>query len=197
LNTFISLWLKFFFLLTPFFALSMFLSLTSACDADTRKRLALRIGVAASLLGLILYFAGGAIFALFGITVDAFRIGAGGLLFLSAVELVRGRLSAPVNEPESDIAVVPMAIPVLVGPATIGTLLVLGADFEEPLERITGALSLVLAVACVTALLWVAPWIDAILGKRNLAILSKITGLILAALAAQLILTGLQVLLVK
>jgi multiple antibiotic resistance protein len=44
LNTFISLWLKFFFLLTPFFALSMFLSLTSACDADTRKRLALRIG---------------------------------------------------------------------------------------------------------------------------------------------------------
>jgi len=192
MNSFISLWLKFFFLLTPFFALSMFLSLTASSGNLVRKKLALRIGLAAAVLGLLLYFGGSAIFALFGITIHAFRIGAGALLFLSAVDLVRGKASAPADLPESDITVVPMAIPVIVGPATIGTLLVLGADVETPAERLTGAASLLCAIAVVTLLLWMAAWIESLVGKWGLTILSKITGLILAALAAQLILTGLQ-----
>lgn len=191
-NSFISLWLKFFFLLTPFFALSMFLSLTADTGNAVRKKLALRIGLAAAVLGVLLYFGGSVIFSLFGITIQAFRIGAGALLFLSAVDLVRGKLPSAGNQPESDITVVPMAIPVMVGPATIGTLLVLGADAEGLAGRLLGVASLLSAIGVVTLLLWMAAWVEALVGKWGLAILSKITGLILSALAAQLILNGLQ-----
>lgn len=192
MNSFISLWLKFFFLLTPFFALSMFLSLTADTDNAVRKKLAVRIGLAAAVLGVLLYFGGSVIFSLFGITIHAFRIGTGALLFLSAVDLVRGKLPSAGNQPESDITVVPMAIPVMVGPATIGTLLVLGADAEELAGRLLGVGSLLSAIGVVTLLLWMAAWVEALVGKWGLAILSKITGLILSALAAQLILNGLQ-----
>ncbi len=191
-NFLVSTTLKFFFLLTPFFALSMFLSLTREYGDAARRRLALRIGMAAALLGLLLFFFGGAVFALFGITLNAFRVGAGALLFLSAVNLVHGRGVPLPEEPEADIAVVPMAMPVMVGPATIGSLLVLGAEIEEPARRGLGCLALLLAVGAVTALLWVAARIESFLGRRGLAILSKVTGLILSALAAQLVLTGLR-----
>ncbi|MEX0774955.1 MAG: MarC family protein [Phycisphaeraceae bacterium] len=189
---FVSVFLKFFFLLTPFFALSMFLSLTRGYPDVLRRRLTLRIGASAATLGLILFFFGDGIFAVFGITLDAFRVGAGALLFLSAVGLVHGQATSVAETPEEDITVVPMAIPVMVGPATIGSLLVLGAEIDDPTRRGLGGLALLLAVAAVTVLLWLASWIEAIIGRRGLAILSKITGLILAALAAQLVLTGMR-----
>jgi multiple antibiotic resistance protein len=93
---------------------------------------------------------------------------------------------------EEDIAVVPLAMPVMVGPATIGALLVLGAEIGDNTHRLLGCLALLLAVAGVTALLWMATYIENLLGRRGLTILSKITGLILSALAAQMILTGVR-----
>ena len=64
-----------------------------------------------------------------GITLDGFRIGAGSLLFLSAVSLVGGNRSSHDVAPDVDFAVVPLAIPITVGPASIGTLLILGGLF--------------------------------------------------------------------
>lgn len=191
-NFFISVWLKFFFLLTPFFALSMFLSLTPGYSDVQRRKLSLRIGAAAVLLCLTLFFFGSVIFTLFGITLNAFRVGAGALLFLSAVHLVQGKTAAPAADNDEDIAVVPLAMPVMVGPATIGTLLVLGAEIDDPTRRGLGCLALFLAVSSVSLLLWMATFIENLLGRRGLAILSKITGLILSALAAQMMLTGIR-----
>jgi len=191
-NFFISVWLKFFFLLTPFFALSMFLSLTRDATDAFRRKLSLRIGGAAALLGLTLFFFGGAIFVVFGITLNAFRVGAGALLFLSAANLAQGKALPLSSVPEEDIAVVPLAMPVIIGPATIGALLVLGAEIDDHTHRLLGCLALLLAVAGVTALLWMATYIENLLGRRGLTILSKITGLILSALAAQMILTGVR-----
>lgn len=189
---FLSVWIKFFFLFTPFFALSMFLSMTSGYSEIRRRKLALMVTGAVTVLCLILLFAGNQFFRLFGITLDAFRIGAGCLLFLSSVGLVQGKAVAADTGREGDIAVVPLAMPIIVGPATTGTLLVLGAELDSVASKGIGCLALLLAVVCLGVILRLGSPIQRALGSLGLSILSKLTGLILAALAAQMIMTGIQ-----
>ncbi|MDD8047192.1 MAG: MarC family protein [Verrucomicrobiota bacterium] len=191
-NFIFSTWVKFFFLFTPFFALSMFLSITKGHTESERHKLAIQICLAVTGFCLLLFFFGNAVFRLFGITLDAFRVGAGTLLFLSAIRLVQGPESRAPAPHEEDIAVVPMAMPVIVGPATIGTLLVLGAEIQEPVEKFVGSVALILAAISVGAILYLGHAIERALGMRGLNILSKITGLVLSALAAQMVLTGVQ-----
>ncbi len=192
LNFFFSVWIKFFFLFTPFFALSMFLSLTEHYTERRRKKLSFMVSGAVLVLCLVLFFAGNQLFSLFGITLDSFRIGAGSLLFLSSVGLVQGKMGTADTDPNKDIAVVPLAMPIVVGPATTGTLLVLGAELNNVTAKIIGCLALFLAVACLGVILNLGSLIQRALGSRGIAILSKLTGLVLAALAAQMIMTGIQ-----
>lgn len=190
LNFFLSIWIKFFFLFAPFFALTMFLSLTKEYTEDQRRRLSIRVSIAVVIICLFLFFFGNIIFTVFGITLDAFRVGAGALLFLSAVRLVRTGQKIIPPDPDEDVAVVPLAIPVVVGPATIGSLLVLGGEIPSVGERTLGCIALVIAVACLGLILLLGSAIERAIGRRGINILSKITGLILAALASQMILTG-------
>ncbi len=190
----VNLWIKLFFVLTPFFALTMFLTLTEGYDGPRRSRLAVSVSVAVGVICLILFFAGRQVFSAFGITLDAFRIGAGVLLFLSGIGLVHGRAgtSNANAADDGDVAIVPLAIPIIVGPATTGTLLVMGAELSDLAAKTIGAAALILAVMCVAAVLLAASAIQRILGVRGISILSRLTGLILAALAAQMIMTGIQ-----
>lgn len=179
---------RYFFLLTPFFLLSSFLALTRD-EPDQRRRLAIRTTVAIALTAMVLYFIGEWLFAAMGITLDAFRIGAGGLLFLSAVALVRGGGEQRPRDPAQDIAVVPLAIPIAIGPATTGALMVMGAE-QSGGQRIVGCLGVLLAVAATGAVLLLGDAIERLLGQRGIVVVSKLTGLILAAMAAQLVFTG-------
>lgn len=188
-----SIWVKFFFLFTPFFALTMFLSITKAYTEPQRRRLSLQVMCAVTVVCIVLLFFGNIMFAIFGITLDAFRVGAGALLFLSAVRLVQtGEKTDSPPAPNQDIAVVPLAIPVVVGPATTGALLVLGGEMPDAAQRMLGCTALILAVATLGLMLLLGSAIERALGKKGIDILSKITGLVLAALAAQMVLTGVQ-----
>ena len=88
-----AVFVKFFFILTPFFIVAVFIAMTENETVEVRHKLAVRITLAVIAISLILFFAGATIFELLGITVDAFRIGAGALLFLSAVSLVNLNIS--------------------------------------------------------------------------------------------------------
>ena len=102
----INIYIKFFFLLTPFFLLSTFLSMTRAMDLPERKKLAVKVTSSVIIVCLILFLTGDYIFALFGITLNAFRIGTGVLLMLSAIALVQGTDKVPLKEANEDISVV-------------------------------------------------------------------------------------------
>jgi multiple antibiotic resistance protein len=190
LSIFVSIWIKLCFVFTPFFVLSMFLSMTEGYSEQHRRKLALTVSGSVVIICFILFFAGNQLFALFGITLNSFRIGAGALLFLSAVGLVQGKTATADATRKGDIAVVPLAIPIIVGPATTGILLVLGAELDGAVEKSLGSLALLLAVTCLCILLLSGSRIQRTLGNRGINILSKITGLILSALAAQMIMTG-------
>ncbi|MFA7083180.1 MAG: MarC family protein [Arcobacteraceae bacterium] len=194
MDLFISSFLKIFFIMTPFFVLSVFLTVTQDATIKERKSLAIKVTISVVVTSLILLFFGKHIFSIFGITLDAFRIGAGALLFISAVELVKGsKESTKIGKKDiSQLAVVPLAIPITIGPGTIGILLVMGATFENTSSMLVGSLSLVSAVLAIGIMLYSSSFIENIIGKQGLLVISKITGLFLAALSAQIVFTGIK-----
>lgn len=192
MKLFISIFIKFFFLFTPFFLLSTFLSMTRDASLAARRKIALKVAVAVAIICAILFLIGNQIFYLFGITINSFRVGTGVLLFLSAVTLVRGAERVGGGDIHGDISVVPLAIPITVGPATTGALLVLGGELDRLWDKIIGMAALFAAIVCIGAMLYLSSAIERIFGRLGLEILSKITGLVLAALAAQMIMQGIN-----
>ena len=189
---FINVFIKFFFLLTPFFALSAFLSMTSEKSASQRKRLAVRTSLSVCAIVLVIFFFGNYIFLLAGITINSFRIGAGALLFLTSVSLVRGTMSERPASKEDDIVVVPLSIPIIAGPGTIGALLVLSSDVSVVGQKLLGLAAVIAAILGVGIILLLSARIENALGRKGIIILSKLTGLILAALSAEMIFTGIR-----
>ena len=189
---FINVFLKIFMIFTPFFVMSAFLSLTKDESPGERHRIAVKVTVAVVLSCFSIFLFGSYIFALFGITLDAFRIGAGAVLFLSAVAMIQGKGTVSPQDSKEDVAVVPLAIPIVVGPGTIGALLVMGADPVSLREKAVAGLALLCAVLSVGGLLLVAGRFERFLGQRGLTILTKLTGLFVSAIAAQIFFTGLK-----
>ena len=170
IGDFFSSVIKLFALLTPPAALSAFLSGTQTYGGRRKRRTALRTGTAVFIVGTVLYFFGESLFSVFGFTLDAFRIGAGALLFLTSVALMgEQRESHTPDSPDEDISVVPLAIPICMGPASIGTLMVLGASAHSMTERIIGSAALFVASALITLMLLMANHVQRILGKTGLA----------------------------
>ena len=112
---------------------------------------------------------------------------------------VKAEIEESAEEKVSSIAVVPLAIPITVGPGTTAALILFGAEASNgKLQKyFTGAAALFLATLMLTCILFVATGIERRLGKRVIMILSKITGLVLAALASQLIFDGVGSILAK
>jgi multiple antibiotic resistance protein len=170
----------------------MFITMTDGMNNSARKKLAVKITISVYISSLILFLFGSEIFSIFGITIDAFRIGTGSLLFLTAVNLVHSKATQAAYNFEDDIAVVPLAIPIIVGPATIGAILVMGVEIETFKLKIIGLSALFTSIFFVGMMLYLASYLEHVLKKKGLIIISKITGLILSALAAQLVFTGIK-----
>jgi len=190
MSLFLDIFTKVFFILSPFFSVSMFLLMSSGMDQRARHRCALRTSLAILVICFVVYFFGNVIFRVLGITVPAFQVGAGTLLFLTSIQMVSGKRSEMVVAKDEDFAVVPLAIPLIVGPGTIGTLLVLGMEISGTRERIVAASAVLLAVVLISLFLFLAMPIGRLLGQKGLQMMMKLTGLILTAIAAQIIFTG-------
>lgn len=190
----ISVVIKLFLLLTPFFILSVFVTTCSDMDERAQKKLAIRVGTAVTIATLIIYLFGAIIFKYLGISLDAFRIGAGLVLMLSGIDMVRSSTppkARDMGEFSSDPAVVPLAIPTTVGPGTIGTLLVMGQGaFDNPLNSLFEIIAITIASILVGVMLYFGRHLQRILKTKGLDILSKLTGMYIVALAAQIIFTG-------
>jgi len=194
MSFFISVYIKFFFIMTPFFVLSMFLSMTKDLEDTQKKQIAIKVTIAVIVASMIILHFGKYIFDLFEITLDAFRIGAGALLFLTAVDLIKKDVDEKISC-ETDIlkhTVVPLAIPITVGPGTIGALMVMGAGMKNISTLAIGSVALLCSIISVGILLYFSAPIKKLLGSTGLIVLMKITGLIVAALSAQIIFTGIK-----
>ena len=186
-----AVFVKFFFILTPFFIVAVFIAMTENETVEIRHQLAIRVTVGVVVISLVLFFAGTALFDLLGITVDAFRIGAGALLFLTAVSLANGNVQLPASKRSIlDLAVVPLAIPVTLGPGSVGFLVVMSSEVGDFSAKLYTAAAIVAASLSVGVMLYLSSELKRLIGRSGISMLSKITGLILASLSCQMIFTG-------
>ncbi len=193
LNEIVGTSIKIYALMTPPAVLSAFLSGTKEYSARRKRLTAFKTSLAIFLLGLTLFLFGEYVFTLFDFTLDAFRIGSGVLLLLTGITLMNDREKQDAQpNPDEDISVVPLAIPLGMGPASIGAVMVMGASAQGSHEILIGIISLLLAALGIFALLVLADVVARVLQKTGIAVLAKLTGLLLAAIAAQVIFTGIQ-----
>lgn len=194
MEIFVSTFLKMFFIMTPFFVISIFLTITDDATTEEKKSLSIKVTISVIIISLIFLFFGKYIFSIFGITLDAFRIGAGALLFLTAVQLVQGKRDEKTSENKelSQLAVVPLSIPIIIGPGTIGILLVLGSDLHNTQALIVGSFAVICAIVLVGFMLYSSSLIYKVVGKQGVLVISKVTGLFVAAISAQIVFTGIK-----
>jgi len=179
----------------------IFASLTSGTDKVHRRRMAIRSSLVA--WGILLFFAlfGEPLLSHMGISLSAFRLAGGIMLFMIALEMVFEKRTERREErakeiegtPEAeDISVFPMAIPMIAGPGSIASVMLLNARADGMTETliVLGAMTAVIVLTLVSLL--AAGPLMRFVGAKVEAMITRILGVILAALAAQFVLDGLE-----
>jgi len=178
------------------------LTLVATAGAGARRQRIINeaVLVAAAVI-LVMGLIGHSLLAYLGITLPAFTIAGGILLFLIAIDMLFARpTGAKQTEEETraaseaqNPAVFPLAIPMIAGPGTIATVLLLSGLTHGDTLRI---LTVVLAYASALAVTWLcmtaAPYLQRIVGKTGIHVVTRLLGIILAALAVQFVLNGLM-----
>lgn len=185
--------IKLYALMTPTAVLSAFIHHTRAATRKTRFAIAWRCALAIFILGEFLLFFGARLFNVFGFTLDAFRIGAGLLLFLNAIRLMNedddGKI---IPESGGDISVVPLAIPLGMGPSAIGTVMIMGAAATDTTDFLATSIGLFIAALGMALLLCLSTKVKKLIGRTGITVMAKLTALLLSAIAAQVIFSGVR-----
>ena len=187
-----------FAILNPLGAIPIYLSMMTDRRPEVMDRTAFKASVSVAVILTLAVWAGDSLLSFFGIGIPSFRIGGGLLLILIAVAMFGAKTSPAQHtdaeqaegESKNDIAVVPLAIPLLTGPGAISLAIV---DAHQA-GGITGKLAFNLGIIGVTAIVWVVLLLAEPIGKRlgtgGLNIATRVMGLILAAMAVQFMADG-------
>ncbi len=199
-DLFVSAFITLAVVIDPAGAALVFAGLTAAAPHAARNAMALRAVAIAAILLFAFALAGEPFLRAIGVSLDAFSIAGGGMLFLIGLDMVfetraqrrEARAKALDLDAMADVAVFPIAMPMIAGPGSIAAIMLLMARAQGATQILTvfGALALVLALALL-ALLGagrILQWI----GPRVQAVITRLLGVILAALATQIVIDGLK-----
>lgn len=187
-------------IINPLMVTSVFLTLTAAYPPEAKRRAARKTPIVAFAVLLAFAVFGSVLFRLFSITIGAFQIAGGVILFAVALGMLHAqppRLNQTPEELEEamrrqDIAVVPLAIPMVSGPGAITTVMVLSGEAKHWPSMIVLFLALVIAIATVWVMLRNAARVGRMLGPSGLNITTRLMGLILATVAVQFVIHGIE-----
>jgi len=181
---------------------SLFIALSAKADAPARQRMALR-GVLISTIVLVAFALGGAyLLKILGIGMPAFRIAGGILLLLLSIEMVFARHSGlsgltSTEDQEAhrkqDVSVFPLAVPLIAGPGAITSIILLMGEVSGNLSgQLVGLAMLTLVLLLTLGSLLAAGRIVKWFGVTGVNVITRVSGIVLAALAAQYVLDGIQ-----
>jgi multiple antibiotic resistance protein len=194
ITTFVTL----FVVIDPIAVAPLFVSLTQGMSDDERRKIALRAILVAFGMLAIFGLAGNALLQGIGIGLPAFRISGGLLLFLMAVDMLFERRSERrerrTQEDEGpDPSVFPLATPMIAGPGAMATMILLASqNAGDTLALVEVNLVLVVVLALTWVLFRAGGLIERLLGHTGIVVLTRIFGILLAALAVQFVLNGLR-----
>jgi multiple antibiotic resistance protein len=189
-----------FSIVDPFAAVPVFLALAGGQPQPALARTALRASATCFAVLSIFAIAGNFIFTFFGITLPAFKIAGGILLFGVGLEMMHAKRSdtrttneeALDAETKEDVALIPLGLPLLSGPGAIATVMVLVGKARDIPQRVS-LFGVIAAVSLLTFLvLRSASMVSRVLGKTGINVIGRVMGLILAAVAMQFVLDGLH-----
>lgn len=201
LNFFVAL----FALINPVGNLPVFAAMTAGANPKARRRIAVYIGLFIIVLLALFYLSGLALLQVFGISLSAFRIAGGAILFLLGLDMARNDLSGGESDELADLAdhpsyarrlferiLVPFAIPILVGPGAISTVVIYASETRAMgMEALAAGLGgICVAAVAVIAVLWATPLISRLLGRVGMTVTVRVLGLILCAMAVQFMIMG-------
>lgn len=190
-----------FAIMNPIANIPVFLSLTEGATDGARRKVALTAAIGVTIGCIVSAVAGGAILRMFGLTIDDFRLAGGLLVLLIELSMLHGapsRQHMPHDGEGADasaadsVAIYPLTIPLLVGPGTIATMIVLGHGAFSNGQELSFALGLLAFLLLLTAALLSAPLIGHYLSPRVTAVTQRLMGMILAAIAMQMMIASLQ-----
>jgi multiple antibiotic resistance protein len=191
-----------FAILSPFAAIPLFLTLTNGFDTQQKSRTAAAASATVAAVLIVSGLAGEPILVALGTSLDAFRVGGGIVLLLVALSMLSAQTSAVQHRPEeaaeadtsSSVGVVPLGIPLLAGPGSISAVII-EMNHQPGYAHQVAIVGCILVVCVGTwAILRLAYPIGQRLGRIGLNVLSRLFGLILAAIAVQVMATGLRAL---
>lgn len=192
---FISVFVTLFVIIDPIAVAPIFVALTRGMDPGQRRASALRAALVA--VGVLTAFGlfGDKLLKLAGISLDAFRISGGILLFLIAVEMLFERRTArrknQVNDGH-DPAVFPIAVPLMAGPGAMATMVLFATAPESDWSSLIIIHAIMISVIIMTfALCLAGTWLDKFIGANGINVLTRLFGILLAALSVQIVLDGL------
>ncbi|MDP1915919.1 MAG: MarC family protein [Myxococcales bacterium] len=187
------------FIVDPIGVVPLFVAMTANDSPAKCRSTALRASVAA--MAVLVFFAlfGTVIFKVFGVTLAAFRVAGGLLLMLTALDMLRAQhpatktsaAEAKEGAEQEDIAIVPLAMPLLAGPGAIATVMVLMAEYGGEWLGAGIVITCIAITFFITYLLLrSADLVKRVLKQTGIAILERVFGLILAAIAVQFVFEG-------
>jgi multiple antibiotic resistance protein len=198
-----------FAIMNPFINLPIFLSLTTGKTIAEQRSLALAISLCTAVMCVVISLAGGYIISFFGVTIDAFRV-AGGLVLLSiAFSMLNGQPitshergehekradNAGDEDTDDGIAFYPMTFPMIVGPGTIATLIIYAAQVRGAAQYVSFGVVLLATLLALFVVLFFAASIGKLLSAKMRVVMTRLMGMILAAIAVEMVFAGAKVML--
>lgn len=189
-----------FAIVNPVGVIPTFVALTAGYSVVERRRVILKAVLVAAGVLLLFGLAGERIFDVFSITIPAFRIAGGILIFKVAFDMLQGeRPKADSTDQEiadafdrENIGITPLGVPLLTGPGAITTVMIFVAQEETVVDRALVYLAVAVTFVAAFVLLFLGERLFQFMGRSGLQVFTRIMGLILAAVAVQFVLAGLS-----
>ncbi len=198
-GTFVSYLISLIVMCSPFAALPALLSMTDGLTPEEKKRTGVVAGVAVGVLLLTMTWFGSLILDFLGITLPAFQVAGGFVVFMIALSMLNAETSRIKQTYEDQkeairkpsIAIVPLAIPIMAGPGAISTVIVAANSFHGFWNQVLLSLAAIFVAFVLGLTLYFATGLERVLGQTGINIINRLGGLILAAIAIQIISKGL------
>ncbi len=188
---------------SPFVAIPIFISLTSHSSPSEKRNTARTASIAACIAGLVSIWIGQYVLLIFGISISSFKIAGGILLLLMSINMINAKTPKAKNTKSelkeaqkksinvSEIAVVPLAIPLIAGPGAISTIIIFSQKSDTIFHLFMMSMIIIAISSYIYLTLKMSSYISKRLGITGLNIISRIMGLLLASISVEFIISGL------
>ena len=191
-------------MLNPLGNVAIYLAVAGKRKKAEQRQIVTQCTIAIAIILVIVVWIGGPLLSFFGISVGAFQVAGGLIVTLIGLDMLRAKQHSDNHDTHQDkkvsatkdsIGVVPLAMPIIAGPGSIAAIIAQANAMPSVVSKIEVSVGFIVIAICMGIILWFSPFIAKIVGESGMRIATRVMGLILTAIAFQMMGTGLKALL--